>query len=216
MPSNTYYNLPTTKKDKIFNIALEEFTKNNYNDASITRMVETLKIAKGSIYQYFNNKKDLYFYLIEQASNKKLEYISSNVKFEISDFIELYKQILKIGTKFDIEYPTYSIFLSKVFSGNHDPFKNETIDSMKLMSDNYIKNLIIQARDNGQIRKDIDIELIAFFLTEITTNIGRYIMKKNGISQEKLVSNIKNDTLNIQIEKALDDTLELIKKGILA
>ena len=74
----------------------------------------------------------------------------------------------------------------------------------------------IQARDNGQIRKDIDIELIAFFLTEITTNIGRHIMKKNGINQEKLVSTIKNDTLNIQIEKALDDTLELIKKGILA
>ena len=64
MPSNTFLNLPDDKRERIISAALEEFANNDFRNASITRMVRSLGIAKGSVYQYFKDKKDLYLYLL--------------------------------------------------------------------------------------------------------------------------------------------------------
>jgi len=72
MPSKTFYRLPANKREAFITEALNEFSSHEYLQASVSSMVKNLGIAKGSLYQYFENKYDLYEYLAREAQNKLL------------------------------------------------------------------------------------------------------------------------------------------------
>ena len=73
MPKKTFENLDPAKRERFTAVCSREFAIKNYRSASVSAIVEELGIAKGSVYQYFENKKDLYTYLIDLAANRKLD-----------------------------------------------------------------------------------------------------------------------------------------------
>ena len=70
MPKNTFYNLSDEKKEKILLSAKKEFARAGLKDASIKNIVENAEIARGSFYQYFENKEDLLQYLLKEHSEE--------------------------------------------------------------------------------------------------------------------------------------------------
>lgn len=66
MPKQTFFNLPKEKRDRIIAAAKEVFSKNSYEEASINQIVKLAQIPRGSFYQYFEDKDDLYGYLSSQ------------------------------------------------------------------------------------------------------------------------------------------------------
>ena len=70
MPTTTFFNLPEEKKKRVINAAVDEFAQNGYTKSSITRMVNKAQIAKGSFYQYFEDKEDLYRHILKKAVEK--------------------------------------------------------------------------------------------------------------------------------------------------
>lgn len=71
MPSSTFQKLNTKKKERFLSAAKQQFA-NGFESASISQLVKELGIAKGSVYQYFEDKLDLYHYLVMQAYEKRL------------------------------------------------------------------------------------------------------------------------------------------------
>ena len=65
MPSQTFFNLPKEKQDRIMAAAREEFFTHSFDEASINRLIKAAGIPRGSFYQYFADKEDVYFYLGE-------------------------------------------------------------------------------------------------------------------------------------------------------
>ena len=59
MPKITFFNLPDEKRQLILDIAIDEFAENDFANVSISRIVARAGIAKGSFYQYFEDKDDL-------------------------------------------------------------------------------------------------------------------------------------------------------------
>ena len=65
MPTTTFFRLPQEKRDRLLLAAEEEFTRVNFSDASINRIVQGAHIPRGSFYQYFNDKEDIFFFLLD-------------------------------------------------------------------------------------------------------------------------------------------------------
>jgi len=80
MPKSTFYNLPIEKQKKVIKAGKKEFSKWNINKASINRIIKNAKISKGSFYQYFVDKDEFYWYIVELV---------------IKDNITLYDQLLE-------------------------------------------------------------------------------------------------------------------------
>jgi AcrR family transcriptional regulator len=57
-------------------VILDEFSENDYANVSISRIVARAGIAKGSFYQYFENKEDLYGYLVDVIAETKTKIFS--------------------------------------------------------------------------------------------------------------------------------------------
>ena len=67
MPSETFFRLPEEKRNRFLNAAWEEFSTVRFADVSINQIVRRAGIPRGSFYQYFAGKDDLFAYLLEEV-----------------------------------------------------------------------------------------------------------------------------------------------------
>lgn len=75
MCTETFLRLPEEKRSRFLNAAWEEFTSTRFADVSINQIIRKAKIPRGSFYQYFLDKEDLFTYLLEEVrEHVKREY----------------------------------------------------------------------------------------------------------------------------------------------
>ena len=65
MPSSTFLNLPAEKQEKLLEAATREFSHRPFNEASINQIIKEAGIPRGSFYMYFQDKEDLFRYLLQ-------------------------------------------------------------------------------------------------------------------------------------------------------
>ncbi|MDK8641765.1 TetR family transcriptional regulator [Niallia taxi] len=70
MPKQTFFHLAQDKQDTLILAAKEEFSRVPLHEASIANIIKSAGIPRGSFYQYFDDKEDLYFYLLSETSKK--------------------------------------------------------------------------------------------------------------------------------------------------
>jgi len=215
MPKQTFFNLPEEKRNKIINISLLEFAQHSYRAASVSQIVENAGIAKGSMYQYFENKIELYLYLVNLANHKKLAYIEQHLNSSIKNFYELYKQTIFLRVKFDLENPRYSTLIYNAYRA----FGNEELRNVaRQLNDHgleFIKKYIIAAQKNGQVRTDIDIDLIAFTICQLTTNLEDYMRVKFDFDYRDLIGKASRNLpiSDKKLEYIVDELIEIFKDG---
>lgn len=73
MPKDTFFNLSEEKREKIIHAATDQFAGLHYSKVTINGIVQAAGIPKGSFYQYFENKDDLYIYLFTELGDTKLD-----------------------------------------------------------------------------------------------------------------------------------------------
>lgn len=113
MVSETFLNLNEEKQDRIIKAALEEFSKNSFNDASITSIVRKAEISRGSFYQYFGNKENLYQYLVNKLYVKHRQ--------------DLYNTIKKnSGNLYDSLIDFYNQYIDEVMTSEYFAFYKNT------------------------------------------------------------------------------------------
>lgn len=99
MPKPTFYKLPQEKQERILAAAKREFTHARYEDASINQIIREAGIPRGSFYQYFEDKQDIFLYFLKDyrreillCFSQRLRSLSGNffatVDMFIADFIE--------------------------------------------------------------------------------------------------------------------------------
>lgn len=122
--NDAFYNLTYTKQERIINAAMKEFVDNGFVKASTNNIVRHAGISKGSLFHYFQNKKDLYFFLIEHT-RQDVKRVFDAIDYEETD---LFKRLTQIGfAKLDIQknYPESFNFLTSVFTETSAEVKDE-------------------------------------------------------------------------------------------
>ena len=60
MPKDTWWNLPEAKRQRIIDAALVEFGARGFSAGSLNTIARDADIAKGSLFQYFEDKLDMF------------------------------------------------------------------------------------------------------------------------------------------------------------
>ncbi|MBY7145043.1 TetR family transcriptional regulator [Virgibacillus sp. NKC19-3] len=71
MPKPTFYKLPEDKRQTLIHAAEKEFSRVPLFEASISNIVKSAEIPRGSFYQYFEDKDDAFFYLLNDQVKKR-------------------------------------------------------------------------------------------------------------------------------------------------
>ena len=68
MPKSTWDNLDGTRRDRVLAAAMAEFGRHGYSGGSLNVIARDAGVAKGSLFQYFEDKFEFFAYVAEQAS----------------------------------------------------------------------------------------------------------------------------------------------------
>lgn len=70
MPSERFMKLDEEKRQRIIKAAREEFSKVPFEEASINKIVKAAGISRGSFYTYFEDKRDILGYVLQDLEEK--------------------------------------------------------------------------------------------------------------------------------------------------
>ena len=215
MPSQTFFNLPEEKREVITKIALDEFTIHSYNSASISRIVKAANIAKGSFYQYFKDKKDLYLYLLDLLSKTKSSFFQeSNLSKSKLDFFEYLSWLLETSINFDLTYPTLSQLSYRAFYGNL-PFQDQKIEEAKVEFSVFIRQMIIKGVEEGDIDPTIDLDLAVFVVDTLSNSFSQYATKRIGVTPDKLAQEGISALGPELVKKMFNELVRILKLGLI-
>ena len=80
MPTKTFFNLPLEKQNKLIDAGEKEFSRIDFSLSSINKIIQDAGISRGSFYMYFQDKEDLYFYILEKYMTKMYQKLLQNME----------------------------------------------------------------------------------------------------------------------------------------
>lgn len=212
MPKETFKNLNNEKQEIIMRSAIKKFCSQGYEKANIGEIAKDAGVAKGSMYQYFENKKELFLYslrwameLLMKKYNKYITIPDDNTN--IFDF--LYNSSREIMLQMREEREAV-IFIQDVFLGKYMNLMDESMEYMMKVSDDYLYEFIRQGKMKGFIRKDMDDKILCLYITGASLKFKEYIMSRARNSGEDII----DEPFEIY-EKELKDMIELLKHGMM-
>ncbi len=196
MPSDTFLRLNDEKKKKLIDASFKEFSLYNFNDVSINRIIKEAGISRGSFYMYFVDKKDLYFYLLEQH----LEILINNMKNDLiknkGDLFKMFQNNIK------------EEFNS--FKNNNINFFKKSLENVTIMEES---KKTFGFRDKRLLRElipNINLELLndnAKKHIEVIFAINMHLLMVT------LIKLLKSDSLDEEILKDYYEQLDILKYG---
>jgi AcrR family transcriptional regulator len=104
MPTSTFHALAPDRRERLVREAIVEFSDRTYTEASLSLIGRRANIPKGSLYQYFEDKLDLYRWLLsEEAPRQKRAFIGDAIAG--LDFWAGLETLIERGMAFLVEHP---------------------------------------------------------------------------------------------------------------
>lgn len=180
MPTDTFRNLPEDKRSRILDAAIEEFAAHSYHRASVGRIVARAEIPKGSLYQYFVDKKDLYRYVLQLGLEKKLAYAAGLREGTVADegFFGAMRGFLAAGMQMAREYPQLSAIADSLMRDGE--LRDEMLGEFSPQGYRVIEGLLARGVASGEIAPEIDVPLVARLISAMAFVLADYVRERSG------------------------------------
>lgn len=202
MPKQTFFNLPSEKRETIVNAAVDEFVQYGLENASTNRIVENSGISKGSFYQYFEDKQDVFMYLLSVLEQEKMQYFKGkHPPSQHMDTFEYFRWMMKAGMEFNSAYPRMTQAVSRVLLGE-GLYYGKDFASYRQKTTQALSMMIQQAIERGEVDPSVDVELAVMVMDTWSNAISTYILNE-GMKQKDIVKWVRSARTQEKIDKLL-------------
>src|SRR5688572_12964540 len=215
MPKSTFFRLPDERRGRLVDEAIAEFADRPYAEASLTQIASRARIPKGSVYQYFEDKLDLYRWLLtEEVPRLKRAYVGSSDPKE--DFWTRLENHIERGMGFLVEHP----LLARLSAAAADPTANAEVRGLHRSiceaGLEELKAVLAQGAKEGALHApDLDVAT-RFVSTLIGPGLTDVVLQELGAElHEVLASDSLRRRLNGRRRAALaQQTVQFIRGGL--
>lgn len=158
---NTYskfFSLSYEKQVVILNAAINEFVRGGFDKASVNTIVENANISKGSLFFYFESKKNLYLFLFEYCEFLIIENARKSMHFVEGDFIARMQLTMHQNLTLLETHPSIFAFV-KSCKGETDATIKPYVSEIVKASDEKILSHVYHNIDRSLFRDKAEIEL---------------------------------------------------------
>ncbi len=207
MPNPAFFNLSENKRNLIISVTIDEFSSANYDTASINQICKKANIAKGSFYQYFTDKLDLYIYIMTLTIEKKISFFNIILDhFKTLTLMEQIRLLFIKGIEFAKEYPQYAALGEQFSKEINETAKLAVIKEGEKQSEILFAQMVDHAKLKGEVSSKIDTLALSMMLQSLNKTVNEYMLNKfDGVNH----TNFSEDT-----NKLVDSLLNIIFNGI--
>jgi TetR/AcrR family transcriptional regulator len=184
MPHATFLNLPEEKQERITAAALQEFAEKGYHQGSIHAITLRAGVAKGSMYQYFAGKKELFFYIFNLAVQDKIRFVRNLLEENRGlPFFEQLEKLFVASQAYAREHPaTYQLYMN-IRKDVPTEIRQELLEQLEFTGTRkHYTSLIREAVRKGEIRGDVDAEFAVFVVRTLLQEFASRLVDNQNIS----------------------------------
>lgn len=203
IPTQTFFNLQKEKQARIVNAAVNEFALRRYQEAKLSNIIKEAKIPRGSFYQYFEDKMDVYKYVFKTIADRKMEYMTDDLRNPLDlAFFDLFRELYNVGLQFAIDNPKYVKISSLLMTQKDLVYKEIFGDNINIAVDFY-KGMIIRDQEMGRMDKNIDPDTLANLIIDMTMNVTLGAMGSDGTIVDETVYKERIEKIIYIFEKGI-------------
>ena len=207
--------MPEAKRVLVEEAAINEFAENSYQSASISKIVTQASIAKGSFYQYFADKQDLYKHLLSIAQKKKIEMVGKMSPPSMSmDTFGYLKWMVQVAVMFELRHPKLARIERQAFFDA--PLTNPSEPETEGANDPVarFREFLMQGIMHDDIATWVDVEMAAFYLASVYHQVSRYLILKMGEKANSILNGNVNIAFDPLTQDLFDNLMDLIEAGM--
>lgn len=172
--TDLFRSLSPEKREKVFQAAVDEFASKGYRSASMNSLVRTAGISKGSLFQYFHSKEDLFAAVVEMAAARVKRYLK-RVRDETAEltFFERLEWLLRAGFAFIDSHPLLARIYFHLLQSGEAPFGSERIAGLRRQGEEFLADLVAAAQKRGELRASVDTARVSFLLNALMETLLR-------------------------------------------
>lgn len=180
--------IPEDKEEVIYEAALAEFSKNGYDLASTNKIVNSIDISKGTLFNYFGNKRNIYIFVVKRVLDFLTPIFLEDIKNLSPDFFERISQVSAAKLKLTLQYPEESNILLESFGTKFEDFKKE----LQSEYDKYValsNKLLLDELDFSKFKPGIDVQVVFNMLLFIGEGFSKQITTLYKSDYKKILEN---------------------------
>ncbi|WP_026804350.1 TetR/AcrR family transcriptional regulator [Aliarcobacter lanthieri] len=157
------YKMEKNTRQELINNTFDEIYTKGYQGASLTDILKNAKVHKGSMYHFFENKKEMAIASIKEKIYEKFVQRYSTILELEKDYLEAFIESLKDTSSRDFNKGCPIANIIQEMSNIDEDFKvlmKEIYEALK----NNIKNILDKAVEKGEI-KECDTKKLSLYIT---------------------------------------------------
>ncbi len=201
-------------RKKIIDSASQLFSQNNYHEVMIEDVAKNADIAKGTVYNYFESKEELYFSIIEQKMSALTNSLIEKIKVENSRVSSLHTFVIH-NYMFMMKYKNFfRIYQKEAFNKQNELCNEITLLENRLKQ--LLINIITEGEKEGVFRntdKNLTVELILGSLyAAVNKGINKNYSKERLTTEREKIFNFILQSLHA--DRNYTNNLPLLGKTI--
>lgn len=208
MPTQTFMRLHPDKQERLVRAAIAVFLEKGFHQARVEDVSALAGIAKGSIYQYFEDKKALFTYCAQWGLTLFMEKLTA---LSPADDMDIFSYFRDAQPKAQVmgEEPELVAFLQRM---GQEPglWDRPLLDALYQVSYGYIDQLIDNSLRKGLLRADIPREILREYFIGVTERFETRWMARYFTSPEGMLSPSSSEAIQTELEQML----LLLKNGM--
>ena len=158
--------IPKEKRDRILNVAIEEFANNGFENTSILQIAKKSGISVGSVYKYFENKETLFSMVVREGLSS-IEELLMSLAGSSEDILVKAEKIIRSLLEYSRQNPELVKLYCQLTTSDNSAFLNSLSQRIEAVSASVYTATISKAQDTGDVRDDISPAFFAFLLDNI-------------------------------------------------
>ncbi|MDK2950503.1 MAG: hypothetical protein PWQ77_168 [Kosmotogales bacterium] len=187
MPKKTFFNLKEDKRIRIIDAALNQFCSHPFDKVSINIIVKEANISKGSFYQYFNDKLDLYTYILEKIIKIKEEIFDEIFynTYKDMNLFQILKLLIDMSDALFSKYQRYVKMSEFLFQDRS--LRNEILLKYKYKTNDIITKLLEKERKKGSIKSGLPNPVLAQIIFQDIIVIDEYCRENENSNKTEVL-----------------------------
>lgn len=190
--------LDNTKKDKIIQSSIEEFSEHGFEKASTDRISKRAEVSKGLIFHYFGSKENLFMIAMNKCIDDALT-VFKDMELPEDDFISILMKLMETKYKFFLNNPMHYKMMVSGFYNSPKKLKAD-LEKRYLEIKQVGINIIIDIIKGLPMKKNIAADDIVSMMAAVTSIIeSKYIplLTADSASYEKNYDIVKDEYVRL-------------------
>lgn len=196
------------KQNRIIESAILEFSDKGFENANTNRIAREANISVGSLFKYFENKTDLFLYIVNLAAAELESQINKVLSME-KGFFDTVEVILSLIHEYSKTDKALVRLYHEMTSIGQSSLIETVVSTLEKLAGSEYKEIIRKAQKRGEIRADVDPAIVAFTLDNIFMSLQfSYAMPYYQLRKRIFLGE------NIDDSEIIQETMSILRKAL--